>query len=119
MKSTTRHSKWTNQSSQLFPANCSEGQITRLAWYASNIELSATNAFLPNWDPVGTRLDLVSLLVALRTALRLRLVDTWVMTFLFPLSANASSHVALLGRKNIDLGLKVVYDKGLVNQIIC
>jgi hypothetical protein len=93
-----------------------EGHITRLTWYVSNIELSATNAFLPNWDPVRARLDLVSLLIALRTALGLRLVDAWFATLLFPLSANTPSHVALLGRENIGLGLKVVYDKGLVNS---
>jgi hypothetical protein len=71
--------------------------ITRLVWYASNIELSVTNAFLPNWDPIWTRLNIVPLLVALRTAQGLRLVDAWVVTFLLPLSANAPSHVALLG----------------------
>jgi hypothetical protein len=80
-----------------------------MAWYASNIELSATNAFLPNWDPVGTRLNLMPLLVALRTALGLRLVNAWVVIFLLPLSANAPSYVALLGWENTDLGLKVVY----------
>jgi hypothetical protein len=90
----------------------------RLAWYASNIELSVTNAFLSNWDPVGTRLDLMALLVALRTALRLRLVDTWIITFLFPLSANAPSYVAFLRRENTDLRLKMVYYKGLVDSYV-
>jgi hypothetical protein len=41
-----------------------------------------------------------------------------VMSFLLPLSADAPSHVALLGRENTGLGLKMVYYNGLVDSCV-